>query len=224
VIITSRSTARWGLLLCCSLAAPVLARPLTIIALGDSTTAGTPFLLSPLEQPPQGQGDEQAFYGYWMMKKHADWTVLNFGIDGQRSDEILNRLNDALIKKPNYIVVLAGVNDIYQEADLQSTAHTLATMYRTIQEANSVPVAATVLPFDRATKKQAAQIRELNAWIEKTADRFHIPLADLNKAARSDSNVDRLSGSSDGLHPDIGGYRNMGLTVMHAVEEMETAK
>ena len=39
-----------------------------IIALGDSTTAGTPGFLSPLEAPPNGRGDVTSQYAYWLMK------------------------------------------------------------------------------------------------------------------------------------------------------------
>ena len=35
-----------------------------IIALGDSTTAGTPGFLSPLEAPPNGRGDVTSQYVY----------------------------------------------------------------------------------------------------------------------------------------------------------------
>ena len=38
-----------------------------IVALGDSTTAGTPGWRSPLESPPAGSGDAQSQYSYWLM-------------------------------------------------------------------------------------------------------------------------------------------------------------
>ena len=38
-----------------------------IVALGDSTTAGTPGFKSPLEAPPNGRGDETSQYAYWLM-------------------------------------------------------------------------------------------------------------------------------------------------------------
>ena len=79
---------------------PLEARPLTIIALGDSTTAGTPFFRSPAEAPPDGAGDPEAPYTYWLGKKHADWTVLNYGIAGQRTDGIRDRLIPLLAMKP----------------------------------------------------------------------------------------------------------------------------
>ena len=58
-----------------------------IVAMGDSTTAGTPAFKSPREAPPKGNGDETSQYAYWLMKAHPDWDVVNQGINAQRSDQ-----------------------------------------------------------------------------------------------------------------------------------------
>ena len=50
-----------------------------IVALGDSTTAGTPGFQSPLEAPPNGRGDETSQYAYWLMRAQPGWEVLNRG-------------------------------------------------------------------------------------------------------------------------------------------------
>ena len=84
-----------------------------------------------------------------------------------------------------------------------------------------MPVAATVLPLDAATAAQAQSIDDLNAWIAKAADRLRMPLADLNAAARDPQNPHRLSGSPDTYHPDIGGYRQMALTLIKAIDPLE---
>jgi len=200
---------------------PVLARKLTIVALGDSTTAGTPFYRSPLEAPPDGVGDADAFYGTWIMKREPEWTVLDYGISAQRSDEIRDRLNKALKPHPQYVIVLAGVNDICQWDDPQLTAQNLAGMYREIQLEGAVPVAATILPFDTAAPKQTAQIRQLNAWIRETAKRLRIPIVDFNKAVVDPAQPDRLNGTPDGLHPDMGTYRQMGLAALRVLRDFE---
>ena len=57
-----------------------------IVALGDSTTAGTPGFQSALEVPPNGRGDETSQYAYWLMRAHPEWEVLNRGVNGERSD------------------------------------------------------------------------------------------------------------------------------------------
>src|SRR5450756_2421228 len=86
-----------------------------IVAIGDSTTAGTPAFKSPREAPPRGRGDETSQYAYWLMRDHPDWEVINQGVNAQRSDLIAGRFDeDVIAKKPAVVVIIAGVNDVYQ--------------------------------------------------------------------------------------------------------------
>ena len=72
-----------------------------IVALGDSTTAGTPLFKSPVEAPPGGDGDRRSQFAYWLMQAHPDWQVLNCGVNGERSDEIARRFDrDVLAARP----------------------------------------------------------------------------------------------------------------------------
>jgi lysophospholipase L1-like esterase len=192
---------------------------LRIVGLGDSTTAGTPGFLSPLEAPPDGRGNRESQYAYWMMKNHPEWTVLNRGINGQRSDEILARFDrDVIEAKPNYVIILAGVNDIYQGSLIESTKNNLLLMYQNSISARIRPVSASVLPYNTASSSEVAVIRDLNSWIEYTANRLEILFCDTNLAAADPENRDRLRGSPDGYHPDVSGYRNMGESLAQTIQ------
>src|SRR3954466_3258451 len=86
-----------------------------IVALGDSTTAGTPAFRSPIEAPPAGSGDEQSQYAYWLMRAHPEWDVRNRGVNGERTAEIAMRFDrDVAGARPTVVIVIGGVNDIYQ--------------------------------------------------------------------------------------------------------------
>jgi len=184
---------------------------LRIVGLGDSTTAGTPGFLSPVEAPPNGRGNPESQYAYWMKKAHPEWTVLNRGVNGQRSDEILARFErDVLSESPNCVVILAGVNDVYQGAPLEFTEKHLLTMYEKAIAAKIAAVAATVLPYNTASTREAGTIRDLNNWIANTANRVGILFCDTNLAVRDPCNKDRLLSTPDGLHPDVSGYCKMG--------------
>lgn len=193
---------------------------LRIVGLGDSTTAGTPGFLSPLEAPPSGQGNPESQYAYWMVRAHRDWIVLNRGINGQRSDEILARFErDVIEETPDYVIILAGVNDVYQGIPLESIKNNLLAMYRKAIAVGITPVAATVLPYDTASESESKAIRELNSWIEGTAKRLGIAFCDTNRAVADPGNPGRLRSSPEGLHPDVSGYRSMGEALAHAVEQ-----
>jgi lysophospholipase L1-like esterase len=101
-----------------------------IVAIGDSTTAGTPGYASPLEAPPLGRGDPASQYGYWLMRSHPDWEVLNRGVNGERSDQIRDRFDrDVISARPAVVVVVAGVNDVYQGRRVGEVTEQLRWMY-----------------------------------------------------------------------------------------------
>lgn len=181
---------------------------LTIVALGDSTTAGTPFFRSPLEAPPDGEGDAEAPFPRVLETLRPGWRVLNRGVNGERADQIRARFErDVLPARPRFVVVLAGVNDAYQGRDLARTEADLLWMYERAAKAGVSPVAAAVMPFTLASRAQSARIRRLNAWIARTAAARGWAFCDLHAAVAAKGNSDALAGSPDGLHPDRGGYR-----------------
>jgi lysophospholipase L1-like esterase len=185
-----------------------------IVGLGDSTTAGTPGFLSPIEAPPAGRGNPQSQYCYWMMDTHPEWTVLNLGVNGQRSDQILSRFErDVAKEKPAVVVVLAGVNDIYQGRTTDSVKRNLEAMYTLADRTGIVPMAATVLPYNMAGPEESSAITEVNEWIMTASRAAGRLFCDTNLAVRDAANPVLLASSPDGLHPDVEGYKKMGMAI-----------
>jgi lysophospholipase L1-like esterase len=190
-----------------------------IVGIGDSTTAGTPGFLSPIEAPPRGRGNPESQYAYWMMKAHPDWIVLNRGVNGQGTDEILARFDrDVIQEAPDYVIILAGVNDIFQGLSLEAIKPNLLEMYRKAIDNGIIPVAATVLPYNTAAPAESRAIRDLNVWIAETAKELTILFSDTNHAVADPSNPDRLHTSPEGNHPDVSGYRAMGEALTRTIE------
>jgi len=153
-----------------------------------------------------------------MEKAHPEWTVLNRGVNGQRSDEILARFErNVLSESGNCVVILAGVNDVYQGAPSDFTKKHLLTMYEKAIAAKIPAVAATVLPYNTASPRDAGAIRDLNDWIANTAYRLGIMFCDTNLAVRDPRNKDRLLSTPDGLHPDVSGYCKMGQVLAETI-------
>jgi lysophospholipase L1-like esterase len=183
----------------------------TIVALGDSTTAGTPFYESPLESPPDGKGDPRGQYAYWLMDRHPDWRVLNRGVNGERTDQIALRFDrDVVSVKPDVVVIIAGVNDVYQGRPVEHVTAGLAAMYGRAARAGIPAVAGSIVPYNTATPEQNTKMHAINDWIENTArSTANIAFVDTRRAAAALTDIDRLAASPDGLHPDIDGYRRM---------------
>ena len=195
-------------------------RLLTIVGLGDSTTAGTPGFRSPLDAPPDGNGNPESQYAFWMMRSHPEWTVLNRGINGETAEEIRARLTrDVLQVHPAYAIILAGVNDIFGGERPETVERHLAAMYADVLDAGIVPVAATVLPYNVATARASGDILTLNAWIENLTKVLGILFCDTHAAVADPADSTRLRGTPDGLHPDIAGYRAMGNALARTIED-----
>jgi lysophospholipase L1-like esterase len=194
---------------------------MTIVCLGDSTTAGTPLFKSPVEAPPDGEGDERSQFPYWLRHAHPEWQVHNCGVNGERTDQIAARFDrDVLQHRPAVVVIIAGVNDVYQNLAADRVTAELAAMYDRAAQAGISVVAGTIVPYNTATPDQNARMHAVNDWIaSQRGVRSRFSVVDTRAAAADSADADRLAGSPDGLHPDIDGYRRMADALAPAVAE-----
>jgi lysophospholipase L1-like esterase len=197
---------------------------ITVVCLGDSTTAGTPLFKSPIESPPAGDGDERSQFAYWLQRAHPEWRVLNRGVNGERSDEIERRFErDVIAHSPRVVVIIAGVNDVYQGRSAAEVIARLRAMYVLARAAGIGVVAGTIVPYNTATAAQNDQMHAINGWIAEESRRDSNVLAvDTRFATAAADNPDRLAGSPDGIHPDIDGYRRMAEALEPAISRVIT--
>jgi lysophospholipase L1-like esterase len=204
-------------------------KSVTIVALGDSTTAGTPAFKSPLEAPPNGSGNIESQYAHWLMQRHPDWRVLNRGVSGERSDQIRARFDrDVLRALPDVVVIIAGVNDVYQGRSAGWVERELQLMYDAACAAKIPVVAGTILPFNTATPDQNMRMHAVNLWIRGYATgypdvdvdvevRVNVTFCNTRAAVSAPADADRLTSSPDGLHPSPDGYRLMAIALDPAI-------
>lgn len=210
------------LLLCVlALATPMTQTKVRIVAMGDSTTAGTPAFRSPREAPPAGRGDETSQYAYWLMKAHPGWEVINQGVNAERSDVIAARFDaDVIAKKPAVVVIIAGVNDVYQGRPAQHVKDQLAAMYQRAHAAGIRVVAGTIIPYNTASADQNARMKDINDWIRSQARADPgVIVVDTRAAVAAAGDPNKLASSPDGLHPDAAGYRKMADVIAPAIEQ-----
>lgn len=193
-----------------------------IVALGDSTTAGTPAFLSPIEAPPSGRGDPTSQYAYWLEQAHPEWDVLNRGVNGERTDEIRSRFHrDVIQSAAHVVVIIAGVNDVYQGRSAAQVIAQLRAMYETAAAAAIRVVAGTIVPFNTASASQNARMQEVNAWIRRHADVDpNVEFVDTRAAVAAPGDGNRLAASPDDLHPSVEGYRRMAEALLPALERI----
>jgi lysophospholipase L1-like esterase len=184
----------------------------TIVALGDSTTAGTPGFKSPVEAPPNGTGNVESQYAYWLTKTHADWRVLNRGVNGERSDQIRARFQHHVVDaRPDVVVIVAGVNDVYQGRSAASVQRELEAMYAAARAAKIIVVAGSIIPYNTAGADENGRMRTINEWIRAHAAGHPdaVVFCDTWAAVAQPGRPDQLVSSPDGLHPSPQGYKLM---------------
>ena len=196
------------------------AATMTIVALGDSTTAGTPGFRSPREAPPHGAGNEQSQYAYWMTRLHPEWRVLNQGVHGERSDQILKRFDsDVTSFKPERVILLAGVNDLYQGYPPEWVEKHLTLIYDKALHAGIRVIACTILPYDGSGAAVQARMRQVNDWIRQISAERGLGFCDLFRLMEDPQRPGNLISTADGLHPDPEGYRRMGEALTRILEQ-----
>ena len=193
-----------------------------IVALGDSTTAGTPGFQSPLESPPAGCGDVRSQYAWWLMRARPGWDVLNRGVNGERSDQIAARFDrDVIAARPDALIVIAGVNDIYQGRPAAEVIGWLRRIYEDALGHGIGVVAGAIVPFNTASADQNARMRSVNEWIrEWSARSARMAFADTRAAVAAPRDPDRLLESPDELHPSVDGYRRMAEALLPALDSV----
>ncbi|MCG3177108.1 MAG: hypothetical protein MOGMAGMI_02075 [Candidatus Omnitrophica bacterium] len=190
-----------------------------MMALGDSTTAGTPYFRGPLEAPPDGAGDPRGSYTYWVRQAHPEWTVHNHGVNAERTDQIRARVQRSeLPAGTDTVIVLAGVNDLYQGRTPDQVLAELEATYRWLGERGARVVACTVLPYDRSTPSVRGRMTVLNEGIRRLASENGLLLCDTHGAAADPTRPGHLKGTPDGLHPDIPTARAVGEAIVRTLE------
>jgi lysophospholipase L1-like esterase len=128
-----------------------------IVAIGDSITANS------WQKVP---------YGNSLEKRVKGSRVFSFGYGGKQTAYISGKLEEALGKQPDDIIILAGVNDIASGKSIEHITGNLQDMYRRSKEAGARVIAVKILPWHaRKWSKGKEHITEaVNNWIEASPD------------------------------------------------------
>jgi lysophospholipase L1-like esterase len=186
---------------------------IVVACLGDSITAGSPLWdPDPEVRARIGPGaDERSQWLWWAGRLDPRLELRNFGVYGERTDEIAARL-DGAASGADVLVVQGGINDVAQRRPVEQAARNLAGMVESGRRLGPSVALADVLPWNNGDGRAANAIARLNELVRALADGlgvtllpFHDTLVDPDRPHRM-----RDEWTDDGDHPSIEGHRLLG--------------
>jgi lysophospholipase L1-like esterase len=155
----------------------------------------------------------------------ADNGLLGRGIGGQVTAQMLVRFwPDVVALKPAAVHILAGINDIAQNAgpyDLAATQANLQAMTTLAQASGIAVILATVTPAAefpwRPGLGPVAKVRTLNAWLKDYAAERGAVLADYTRVLDDGAGGMKPGLAYDGVHPTLEGYAVMEPVALQAI-------
>lgn len=155
-------------------------------------------------------------------------TVIPAGIGGNKSDQMLARLEkDVLSKKPAWMTLSCGVNDVWHGARGQGISledyktNITAILDRCEQAGVKVLILTATQIKLPVTNPENTQLAGYNAFLREIAKARNLPLADLNAAMASEQASLEKAGSkrvltTDGVHMNLHGNLMMAKGVLSA--------
>lgn len=134
-------------------------------------------------------------------------NVYNRGIGGDRSDEVLSRLDEVIGLRPAKVFLLVGVNDLIQHVDPQVVAANVREIVRRLRQSGAAVVVTALPPVVRAFRPAInPAIRDLNTALAAIAREQGAGFLDFRR--RLATVDDALNGAYtvDGLHLNARGY------------------
>ena len=183
-----------------------------IACLGDSITAGSPLWdPDPAVRAHIGEPDERSQWQWWAVQTMPQLDFRNFGVNGERTDQIASRFANA-VQGVDALVVQGGINDIVQRRPVDDAARNLAGMAERAQQFGLRVAIANVLPWNNGDARAAQDIAHLNDLARAIADRLGVPLFPFHDTLADPAQPHRMRDewTDDGNHPSVEGHRLLG--------------
>jgi lysophospholipase L1-like esterase len=142
----------------------------------------------------------------------ANWNVVNKGISGQRTDQMLARFtNDIVNNLPDYTVILGGINDIAQGYYAVSIENNLKGMYDLAKSSGIKVIGVHILPFKGSgawTSDRESTKDSVNTWISSYLTSDYVVSVDAKMD--SSSALYYIYNGGDYIHLTTAGYDTLG--------------
>lgn len=184
-------------------------KSIVVIGLGDSITAGNPgWDPNPARRAAEGN-DPTSQYLYWAKQANPRIEFRNFGVGGERTDEILARFDQAVEGGGDVLIVQGGINDIVQGVSPDVAIGYLSDMVKRGKESGLAVVLVDVLPWNKGWPDAEPKIRQLNDLIRELGESEGLKVMPFHDTLEDPENPGRMreEWTPDGNHPSAEAHR-----------------
>jgi lysophospholipase L1-like esterase len=149
-------------------------------------------------------GDKLTEEGNWA-ERFPELDVINLGVSGDTTEQVLERLHEVCESKPSTIVVMVGTNDLAWRRSVEQIVRNMESILWRLR--NELPDARilvqSVLPRDR---ELADRVRDINIHLRQFAPTVKAEWVDLWPVFAEEDGEIRPELSRDRLHLNEAGY------------------
>jgi len=154
-----------------------------------------------------------SLYGYlFFLNKIEGIATHNYGIGGEQSSQILNRISDVIGKGYNWTILLVGTNDAYYGVSLDAYKTTVSSIVDNIKADNQQVLLSTVPPCGRGSCVNAPLYNQVLNTVSYEKD---VCLADIYNDVFGGTLNPLLY--ADDVHPNGYGHSGMNATYYDAI-------
>lgn len=181
-----------SLLTACDAGGPIT-KPVTVVMFGDSLTDGYKL--------PTEQAVPARIQAHFLADGHTGVRVMNMGISGDTTQGGLARLNLALDKNPDVVVLELGANDMMRRIPVAEARKNLAEMIEALQARNIIVILCGVqVPAVFILGNE--QLGEYKTMFRELSDDYNLDFySNFLKGVQGKRDLNL----EDGLHPNAKG-------------------
>lgn len=152
--------------------------------------------------------------------QYNDWSeilnnnnIINRGIEGNKTSDVINRLNDITSIKPNKIFIMMGINDLLNNISQSTIINNYQNVISNIKldSPDTLIYVESVLPINTSIKKTTLtqnSIDKFNSELRKLATKENVKFINVYPLFNIDGNLPKNM-TVDGLHLNGNGYQKL---------------
>ena len=170
-------------------------------------------------------GDSLTFRADWKLLLKS-LNVVNRGVDGNTTRDILRRLNGVIGLQPDICCIMAGINDISRGGQIEEIFENYRLIMEKLIESDIRPVIQSTLyvtGFFFESEDINGMVRRLNQKLKEYADKKEILFINLNRSM-SDRHGLIPEYAVDGVHLSRKGYEAWSRILISRINSLDSKK